>query len=78
MTELQSKDRYTWYEQENDWVYSLENIQDENPNKIAIKPKDLEGLNEIEGYIFKKLFEWRDKQAKKFDKPPLRSLIIIF
>ena len=23
VTELQSKDRYTWYEQENDWVYSV-------------------------------------------------------
>ena len=74
VTELQSKDRYTWYEQENDWVYSLENLQDENPNKIAIKPKDLDGLNEIEGYIFKKLFEWRDKQAKKLDKPPFKII----
>ena len=74
VTELQSKDRYTWYEQENDWVYSLENIQDENPNKIAIKPKDLDGLNEIEGYMFKKLFEWRDKQAKKLDKPPFKII----
>ena len=74
VTELQSKDRYTWYEQENDWVYSLENIQDENPNKIAIKPKDLDGLNEIEGYVFKKLFEWRDKQAKKLDKPPFKII----
>ena len=74
VTELQLKDRYTWYEQENDWVYSLENLQDENPNKIAIKPKDLDGLNEIEGYIFKKLFEWRDKQAKKLDKPPFKII----
>ena len=74
VTELQSKDRYTWYIQENDWVYSLENIQDENPNKIAIKPKDLDGLNEIEGYMFKKLFEWRDKQAKKLDKPPFKII----
>ena len=74
VTELQSKDRYTWYQQENDWVYSLENLQDENPNKIAIKPKDLDGLNEIEGYIFKKLFEWRDKQAKKLDKPPFKII----
>lgn len=74
VTELQSKGRYTWYIQENDWVYSLENIQDENPNKIAIKPKDLDGLNEIEGYMFKKLFEWRDKQAKKLDKPPFKII----
>ena len=74
VTELQSKDRYSWYIQENDWVYSLENIQDENPNKIAIKPKDLDGLNEIEGYMFKKLFEWRDKQAKKLDKPPFKII----
>ena len=74
VTELQSKDRYTWYKQENDWVYSLENLQDENLNKIAIKPKDLDGLNEIEGYMFKKLFEWRDKQAKKLDKPPFKII----
>ncbi|MEC8140570.1 MAG: hypothetical protein VX062_00640 [Bacteroidota bacterium] len=74
VTELQSKDRYIWYEQENDWVYSLENLQDENLNKIAIKPKDLDGLNEIEGYMFKKLFEWRDKQAKKLGKPPFKII----
>lgn len=74
VTELQSNDRYTWFEQENDWVYSLENSQDENLNKIAIKPKDLDGLNEIEGYTFKKLFEWRDKQAKKLGKPPFKII----
>ena len=74
VTELQSKDRYTWFEQENDWVYSLENLQDENLNKIAIKSKDLDGLNEIEGYTFKKLFEWRDMQAKKLGKPPFQVI----
>ena len=74
VTELKSKDRYTWYEQENDWVYSLDNEIDEDLNKIVIKTKNLEGLNEIEGYTYKKLFEWRDKQAKKLGKPPFQII----
>ena len=64
VNDLQFKGRNTWFEQENDWVYSLDNETDEDLNKIVIKTKNLEGLNEIEGYTYKKLFEWRDKQAK--------------
>lgn len=74
MAELQSKSRYRWFEQENDWLYSVEHIQPENLNKIAIKPKDLDGLNEIQGYTFKKLFEWRDLQAKNLGKPPFQIM----
>lgn len=72
--DLQLKGRNTWFEQENDWVYSLDNETDEDLNKIVIKTKNLEGLNEIEGYTYKKLFEWRDKQAKKLGKPPFQII----
>jgi ribonuclease D len=72
--DLQLKGRNTWFEQENDWVYSLDNETDEDLNKIVIKTKNLEGLNEIEGYTYKKLFEWRDKQAKKLGKPPFHII----
>jgi ribonuclease D len=74
IAELHSKSRYSWFEQENDWAYSVESLPPENLNKITIKPKDLEGLNEIEGYTFKKLFEWRDVQAKNLGKPPFQII----
>jgi len=74
IAELHSKSRYSWFEQENDWLYSVENIKPENLNKISIKPKDLDGLNEIQGYTFKKLFEWRDVQAKNLGKPPFQII----
>ena len=72
--ELHSKNRYSWFEQENDWLYSVESNQPENLNKINVKPKDLDGLNEIQGYTFKKLFEWRDLQAKNMGKPPFQII----
>lgn len=65
--QAENKGIQDWIRQENAHFTSA-NYQDENHNEF-LKDKDKGDLSEYEWFLFSKLMEYREKKAKKFNRP---------
>ena len=67
-----SRDIQNWIEEENRSLDELD-YSDLDHNQ-TIKEKDKQDLTEREWHLFKLLMHWRDKVAKKYQKPPFQII----
>ncbi|MBF9255316.1 HRDC domain-containing protein [Pontibacter sp. 172403-2] len=63
---LQEKGRLSWLEEENHLLEQITYAEAENPH---MKLKEAFRLNLYQQFILKKLYEFRDKMARSFNKP---------
>lgn len=70
--EAEEKDITPWIEEEN-LAWDLVDYSDVDNNEV-IKEKDKNDLTEIEWYIYKTLIEYREKLAKRFNRPGFKII----